>query len=38
VDARSLLVLYATGSKALDTRARIVFVPLRDLPRLPACS
>jgi hypothetical protein len=38
LDARSLLVLYATGSKALDARAPISFVPLRDLPRVPACS
>lgn len=38
LDARSLLVLYATGSKALDARAPIAFVPLRDLPPMPACS
>jgi hypothetical protein len=38
IDARSLLVLYATGSKSLDARAPIAFVPLRDLPRMPACS
>jgi hypothetical protein len=38
VDAGSLLVLYATGSKALDARARIAFVRLRDLPPIPACS
>jgi hypothetical protein len=38
VDARSLLVLYAIGSKALDARAPIAFVPLRDLPPMPACS
>ena len=38
VDSRSLLVLYATGSKALDARAPISFVPLRDLPPIPACS
>lgn len=37
LDARSLLVLYATGSKALDARAPIAFVSLRDLPPLPAC-
>lgn len=38
LDARSLLVLYATGSKALDARAPIAFVPLRDLPPLPPCA
>jgi hypothetical protein len=38
IDARSLLVLYATGSKALDARAPIAFVPLRDLPPMPACT
>lgn len=38
LDARSLLVLHATGSKALDARAPIVFVPLRDLPPMPPCS
>ena len=38
LDDRSLLVLYATGSKALDARAPIAFVPLRDLPPMPACS
>jgi hypothetical protein len=38
LDSRSLLVLYATGSKALDARAPIAFVPLRDLPPLPACT
>lgn len=38
LDARSLLVLYAMRSKALDARATIAFVPLRDLPPLPACS
>jgi hypothetical protein len=38
LDARSLLVLYGTGSKALDARAPIAFVPLRDLPPRPACS
>jgi hypothetical protein len=37
LDATSLLVLYATGSKALDARAPIAFVPLRDLPPVPAC-
>jgi len=37
LDARSLVVLYATGSKALDARAPIAFVPLRNLPPLPAC-
>jgi hypothetical protein len=31
-------VLYATGSKALDSRAPIAFVPLRDLPPMPACA
>ena len=38
IDASSLLVLFATGSKALDARAPIAFVPLRDLPPMPACS
>jgi hypothetical protein len=38
VDATSLLVLYATGSKALDAPAPIAFVPLRDLPPMPPCS
>lgn len=38
LDARSLLVLYATGAKALNARARIAFVPLRDLPPMPACA
>jgi hypothetical protein len=38
MDARTLLVLYATGSKALDSRAAIAFVPLRDLPPMPACA
>jgi hypothetical protein len=38
VNARALLVLYATGAKALHARAPIAFVPLRDLPPMPACS
>lgn len=38
LDAKSLLVLYATGAKALGARAPIAFLPLRDLPRMPACS
>jgi hypothetical protein len=38
LDARSLLVLNATGSKQLDAVAPIAFVPLRDLPPMPACS
>jgi hypothetical protein len=38
VDSKSLLVLYATGSKAIDARAPIAFVPLHDLPPMPACS
>jgi hypothetical protein len=38
MDTRTLLVLYATGSKALDSRAPIAFVPLRDLPPMPACA
>jgi hypothetical protein len=37
VDARSLLVFYATRVKALHARAPIAFVPLRDLPPPPAC-
>jgi hypothetical protein len=38
LDSKSLLVLYATDSKALDAVAPIIFVPLRDLPPVPACS
>jgi len=38
VDASSLLVLYATDSKALDSRSAIAFVRLRDLPPIPACT
>jgi hypothetical protein len=38
LDSKSLLVLYATGSKQLDAVAPIAFVPLRDLPPMPACS
>jgi hypothetical protein len=38
VDASSLLVLYATGSKELDARAPIAFVHLRELPPIAACS
>jgi hypothetical protein len=38
IDSKSLLVLYANGSKRLDALAPIAFVPLRDLPPLPACS
>jgi hypothetical protein len=38
IDSKSLLVLYATGSKQLDAVARIAFVPLRDLPPMPACT
>jgi hypothetical protein len=38
LDAKSLLVLYATSSKALDAVARISFLPLRDLPPMPGCS
>ena len=34
----SLLVLYATGSKALDARSPIAFVRLRDLPPIRACT
>jgi len=37
VDRTSLLVTYAKSSKALDAPARMAFVPLRDLPPLPAC-
>ena len=37
IDSTSLLVLYATPSHGLDARARIAFVPLRDLPPIPAC-
>ena len=38
VDARTLLVVYATGSKALAAHAPIAFMPLRDLPPVPACA
>jgi hypothetical protein len=38
VDATSLLVLYARSSNAIDARARIAFVRLRDLPPVPACT
>lgn len=38
LDARSLLVLFATGSKKLAAVAPIAFVPLRDLPPMPTCS
>lgn len=38
IDRTSLLVLFATGSKQLDAAAPISFVPVRDLPPLPACS
>lgn len=38
IDHRSLLVLYGTGSTQLDAVAPIAFVPLRDLPPMPACS
>jgi hypothetical protein len=38
LDSKSLLVLYATDSKALDAVARVAFVPLRDLPPIPSCS
>jgi hypothetical protein len=38
VNGRSLLVLYATGVKALHSHAPIAFVPLRELPPMPACS
>ena len=37
VDGTSLLVTYAKASKALEAPARMAFVPLRDLPPLPAC-
>jgi hypothetical protein len=38
LDSKSLLVLHAVGSKALDAVAPITFVPLRELPPMPACS
>jgi hypothetical protein len=38
LDSKSLLVLHATGAKALDAVAPISFVALRDLPPMPACS
>ena len=38
IDSRSLLVLFGTGSDAVDPVAPIAFAPLRDLPPMPACS
>jgi hypothetical protein len=38
IDATSLLVLYATRSHEPDAAARIAFMPLRDLPPVPACA
>jgi len=38
IDATSLLVLYATGSKDPASVGPITFVRLRDLPPMPACS
>ena len=38
LDARSLLVLFATGSKKLAAVAPIAYVPLRDLPPMPTCT
>jgi hypothetical protein len=37
VDRTALLVTYAKSSKALDAPARMTFVPLRELPPMPAC-
>jgi hypothetical protein len=37
IGAASLIVFYATGSK-VDPIAHVALVPLRDLPRVPACS
>ena len=38
LDAKALLVEYGRNTKkALDFRAHIVLVPLRDLPAIPAC-
>jgi hypothetical protein len=38
VDRTSLLVLFATGGKQIHAVAPIAFVPLRELPPMPACS
>jgi len=38
IDAKSLLVLYATPSQQPNAAARIAFVPLRDLPPMPPCG
>lgn len=38
VNSSSLLVLYGTTKKVLHPILRMAFVPLRDLPPMPACS
>ena len=38
VDGRSLLVVYSSPVKELHPILKIAFVPLRDLPPIPACS
>lgn len=37
VNDRALLVVYGPSRKVLHPRLRVAFVPLRDLPRIPAC-
>ena len=37
VDSKSLLVVFATGSKQLDAVAPVAFVPVRELPPIPSC-
>jgi hypothetical protein len=37
VDRTALLVTYTKASKALEAPARVAFIPLRDLPPMPAC-
>ena len=38
VDSTALLVTYGPTKKVLHPVLRMAFVPLRDLPPIPACS
>lgn len=38
VNSTSLLVVHGPAKKVLHAKLRMVFVPLRDLPPMPACS
>jgi hypothetical protein len=38
VNSTSLLVVHGPAKKVLHAKLRTVFVPLRDLPPMPACS